>query len=648
MEEAEQEQIPEEFKEGSPEEEIPEEESEEEESSPFYKHWLFWLSAILIAFIIVFAIMGFASGTTTCSLSTVSSSQIQGQSATSQSMSCTNSNNQTIVNILKNGNFYDLSPIAIQPNTTTSILITFLSSAPNGNNLGSISFSDGSSSIPVLLTVNSTAQTGCQINPSIVSYSQAIQQGTKTNLPSITFNPTECTGSLSLSASSVSIQGGIITSEGQKPISIASVTPTSVNLNIDTTGLATQQTYVSNLNINAFNKQFYIPFNIVVTSGTSPIGNATAENTPTCSLSSNILNLNTSYNLVCTNIQPDVTIIPEADTDFIVGTGLETSASQYIWKFKPVKFGTSEIRAKFFYRNAPIGIPFKQEVKISSSGQSIPGTVLSVLFTPSLSEAKAGEDVIIQLIDNKSGSLITGDPEIYIDARKINISNGAYNFKLLSDKTYNFRGRASGYDDLIMDIKLQSKPLNVTITPENPDSATPVSITSTEPNVTIYIDGSKVNTPFSSALAEGSHEIMVIKEGFFDYTANITVNRSLSATLTTTFKKGTPQIIYLNKNSSWMVTYQKDVADSGSLVSNGTGEVVQFTPKKTGIYTVFGDNQVAGTYEIKSNGFFKNGDFLGLKWYWWGGGVVALLLLITWVRSRSSAESSTPFAPNLR
>jgi len=88
-------------------------------------------------------------------------------------------------------------------------------------------------------------------------------------LPKITFNPQNCNGQLSLSTSSVSIQGGILTTEGQKPVSIASIQTDGVNLNLNTAGL-NSQTYSSYLNIIAFGKQFQIPFIITVTTGTNP------------------------------------------------------------------------------------------------------------------------------------------------------------------------------------------------------------------------------------------------------------------------------------------------------------------------------------------------------------------------------------------
>lgn len=619
------------------------EKNKEKEGLP---KWAIYLIMILLLIAVTLTLVYSASALTTCSVAQINSNQMQGQSAPSQTFTCSNSNNNSAVNVLPIGSFYTLSPNTIPSNSSVQISVSFLSSAVIGNNFGTIGFSDNAYPIPVFLIVNSTQLTGCQLNPSTVAYTQAIQQGTKTTIPAITFNPTDCTGTFTLTASSVSIQGGIVTSDGQKPVSISSITPNSINLQIDTTGLGTQQTYTSSLNVNAFNKLFTIPFNIIVTSGTTPPSNVTSSNTPTCSLSSNILNLNSSYSLLCSNLQPDVSVVPEVDSDYIIGTGLETSPTQYIWKFQPIKFGVITMKANFFYRNAPIGSPFKQEVKISSQGLLLPGTVLSFLFTPSLDKAKSGEEVIIQLVDNNSLSLVTS-PEIYINARQLIPEGGAFSYKFYSGAEYEIRGRANGYNDLLLNSKLESSIMNLTITPDNADSATQLQIKTSETNASIFIDGIKVSNPYNGALIEGVHEITAIKEGFFDITQNITIKKAVSVTLTTTFKKGDPQIFYLNENASWLVMYQKDSKSGNSLIGNGTGSIIQFTPDKNGIYTISSGDKILYKNELKGFSLYDNGKIFGIQWFYALGGVVALFIIFRLAKSGSS-ESTTGFAPNIR
>ena len=487
--------------------------------------------------------------------------------------------------------------------------------------------------------MNATTAGGCQINPSLISYSQQIQQGTKTPLPMITFSPTNCPTTLSLTASSVSIQGGILTPEGQKPISVASVVQDGVNLVIDTTGLNTQQTYSSTLNINAFSKQFQIPFVIVVSAGTSPTTNVTSSNLPSCSVTNNIININTTYSLVCNNIQPDVTVIPFVDYAYIVGVGVEKSATQFIWKFQAIKFGNTNLTANFNYQNAPIGTPFRQQLKISSSGQATAGTFLTFVFTPSLNAAREGENVSIQIADNKTGSLVSS-PSLLIDAESINSIDDTFKFIFKQDKTYQLRGRSPGYDDLIMNVELSSQAQTLTIKPETADSATTLNITSNAVNASIYIDGTKVPNPYIGTLSEGSHEIKSIKEGYFDAVVNFTVDASINVTFLTEFKKGVPQVIFLNKNVSWRVDYQEDYASLRSPIAQGVGEEVVFTPNKYGIYTIIANDRTLSTNELKSSTW----SLYGYSWWKILIGLALIGLIIKFVFFRAGKEDITAFS----
>ena len=63
------------------------------------------------------------------------------------------------------------------------------------------------------------------------------------------------------------------------------------------------------------------------------------------------------------------------------------------------------------------------------------GTNLAILYTPSLTQAKPNEEVILQVIDNKTNSLLSGS-EIYIDAKLINKTNDNFYFKFEFNKNY--------------------------------------------------------------------------------------------------------------------------------------------------------------------------------------------------------------------
>lgn len=533
------------------------------------------------------------------------------------SVSCSDYSNQTI-SVNPVGLYYSVSPNTLSySNQLKTFNVTIDSSAPIGN-LGALIFSTSNQTISIPITNNITTQTTCQLNPSLVSYTQAIQQGSTLTLPKITFNPLNCGGSLVLTASSVSVQGGIVTTSGQKPVSIQSVQSDGIILNIDTSGL-NSQTYVSYLTINAFNKQFQIPFSITVTTGTSPGTSFDPANLPTCTVSSTTLSLNSTYQLICTSIQPDITINPVVDTNYIIGTGLDTTSNQYIWKFSPVKLGNTVIKANFNYRNSPVGNPYSQEVKISSTGSTIAGTNLKLSFTPDLAQASPDSLVIVQVIDNKTNNLI--DAQILVDAVPLVANNSIYYFQFQASKNYTFRAKASGYDDLVQTIYLPNLPINLSVNPSSGDTSTMFKILDGGINSTLYLDGKAVGNPFYSTLPQGSHLIRAEKSGYLPKEINFTVEVSPSVSLSTEFKKGTKQIATLSKPLNWTVNYMPDLLSPKTMVTSGEGSNVEFTPKQVGIYTIESNGNTLSTYEIKNNTF----KIFGIAWYWI---LLALIVII--------------------
>jgi hypothetical protein len=523
-------------------------------------------------------------------------------------------------------NVIQLSSTSLSIASRSSLSASIKSNAPNGTYTGYINYaSSNSGSIPItaIVTANQTSsQTGCQINPSLVSYTQTIQKGAKIPLPKITFNPIGCSGSLVLTASSVSIQGGIITTSGQKPVYISSVVSDGVNLQIDTEGLNTQ-TYSPVLRINAFGKSFEIPFTIVITGGTDP-SSFNIGNLPTCSLTSVTMTLNSSYSLVCSNLIPDVTISPVIDTDYIEGTGVDSTTNQFSWFFRPKKYGNTIIKAEFKYLGVPVGTPFSQEVRITSSGSSIAGTNLRFLFVPSLDLTRDNDLVLIQLVDNKTNSLVT-HPRIFVDARELNSSSETFEFRFKAGTTYEFRGRADGYDDITQAFSINPKELPINITPSSGDTSTIFLINSSLANVTYTINGRAYPGFFSGSLPAGINIIQASKTGFLTTTINFSVAdyTTILNGFEVNFQKGVEQTLVLSKNSStFIVWYQKDLNSMRESYYSGVGSNIKFTPKKAGIYTIESDGKTVQSYNI--TGFDWGKKFLWIPvWVW-----IIILVLI--------------------
>jgi hypothetical protein len=543
----------------------------------------------------------------------------------------TNTTNITTINFTLDSAISDKintsqSDFSFDVYSSTTLSVGIKNNLDSGNFFGGLHWvaSDGTSgNVPIIISIASTqSQGGCQLNPSIITYQQSVSQGTETDLPKIIFNPTGCTGAFNIQ--NAYITGGVTTTSGIKPVYIKSLSSQEILLGVDTNGLSSR-TYNTKLTVVAFSKTFseLSSINIIVTSGTNPSNNFSLSDLPICSVSNTILSVNNTYSLVCTGIQPDLTIIPETDNN-IIGTSVETTSSQYIWYFSPKKIGTYNITAKFFYLNSPVGYPFKQEVKVSSTGSTGGSTNLKFLFTPSLKNAQPGTNVIIQLIDNSTESLVS-EPEIFIDAIRLNTTDG-YTFYHQFDvnKNYSFRGRSSGYNDLVQSIGLGSLNMNVSIIPENGDDSMQYNLSTPGINATLFLDGIKISNPYIGIISSGNHTIKGIAEGYFDFEKNITIDEGLRVILDSVWDRNKLQYFSLNKQISWQVVYKKEIDSSEeSQLASGFGNNVTFTPKKKGLYQIKTDGKILWGQEILD----WDWTLWGLNIFIWIGGLVFILIL---------------------
>ena len=114
-----------------------------------------------------------------CTITSISKTMEEGGEIPSvDSFSCTNNYNDTIVEINKIGSFFTLSettPITIGAEDTVEITVSF-ENVLEGNYEGMI-YSEGLG-IPVHLEVTPASDpNACHLNPSLVSFSQTVQQG---------------------------------------------------------------------------------------------------------------------------------------------------------------------------------------------------------------------------------------------------------------------------------------------------------------------------------------------------------------------------------------------------------------------------------------------------------------------------------------
>lgn len=538
---------------------------------------------------------------------------------------------------------------------TINILIN--QNIPIGDYLLSVNFFYNSSmilSFPVLVKINKTIQedpTGCHLNPTLIAYSQTVQQGTQFELPKISFNPKNCQGSFSINTPYIS--GGITTAEGQKPVYIKSSSSNEIILGVDTSGLSSAP-YKSTLTLSAFGETFtdVSTINIIVTGGTNPDTDFDVSNLPTCSITNNILNKNQTYSMVCTGITPGVTIYPIVDTDYIrgIGPGDDMTSTNFVWEFEPIKLGNTNIKAEFRYLDLPVGEPFLQEVKIQSSSSSVAGTNLKLLFTPSLNSLNTGEQTIIQLIDNKTDSLVDS-PEIYLDGIKINpLNNSDKSFPLIIDegKNYEIRGKAPGYNDLVEIINITNRPITLTLIPDKSTytAGEKINITSNV-NATIIVNDVIMSGEEYIFQNSGNYTIQGVREGYKSVEKNVSVTSAvlfISSSCSVEPEKwrdGKEVVCSLNQEANWKV-YMNE-----TLISEGTSNTVKFDVEGDGILEIKSNDVGIWSQTIGNKDWFDWGS-IKEGWYYWVGGVVLFGFLV-WrlgIKGRETGgDDSLVFSP---
>lgn len=605
------------------------------------------LSLIFFGVIIAFFMMSFVSAITSCTSSLIS---LNNNHKHETDFRCLNEGNTTVT-LSSSLDYVLVSPTIINPGENPYIHLFLTDETPIGTNQGYLTFSDSTSQIQINVVMADEDPNSCQLRPSSSGTTQSVQQGTKNeNWKTISFDPINCDGSVNLiKDENVVVEGGIFTSEGlQKPIYISEIINSNkIRVGLDTANLPSQP-YNPSIKINQFGEEFLIPFTIIVTGGTNPDTNFDISNLPTCSLTSNILNLNSTYSLVCTGIVSGVTIHPIIDNDYIkgLGPGDGMTSTNFVWEFQPKKMGNTFIVAEFRYSDLPVGEIFSQEIKIQSTGTQTQGTDLAFHFSPSLEQATEGEEIIVQLIDNKTGSLVES-PEIYLDSIKvnsINTSEKSFPLNLQINKNYELRGVAPGYSNIIKTISINPKFIEIVINPAVGDTSTMFNVSTDINNATLKINGMTVDNPFYGTLSPGENIIEASLSGYQVKTINFTVKdyiRVVDGGFN--FKKGEQQNLTLNRNvTSWTVYYQKklDSVERETLLT-GTGSKIDFTPKKSGVYYIEADGFSIATYQAEGFSFSE-------KWWIfpiWGWIIVvvlalAIIIFVIYLKGESSPSGA--------
>jgi hypothetical protein len=399
-------------------------------------------------------------------------------------------------------------------------------------------------------------------------------------------------------------------------------------------------TYSTQLSIYATDEvvgQLSIPtvsITLQITTGVSPVTTETFSTAPTCTLSATTMNTNNTYYFTCTGVVSNLDIdIPSSD--YYVGKSVDITSSLYTYSFMPIKYGTTSFIAEFKYNGASIFAPFKQNIILTSAGSIISGTNLRIVLTPTLEDSVDGKEFyIIQVVDNISGSLVE-NPKLFIDAVEIN-STSSYSFRyaFIPSQNYTIRARSTGYEDMVQYSVLDFNSIEITASPTTGDISTLFNITTSVQNATIYIQNKSYVNNYYGVLPGGVLEIRAEKEGYKTKIINFTVDDRIKIiSFGAEFKKGVSQNFTLSGSGNWVVYYKKDLSQTDrSELIKGVGNLVAFTPKKTGAYVIEVDGAHVGTFSI--DGFsFSNKWWFMPAWVWL---LIAFFIILIILFSRKS------------
>jgi len=367
-----------------------------------------------------------------------------------------------------------------------------------------------------------------------------------------------------------------------------------------------------------------IEFIITVMSGINPITDDLPSSIPTCSLSASEFALNQTYKLICTSTNPNIEIQPVIDYDYIKGLGVTETGSTYEYSFQPKQFGNTIIRARFLFKNAPIGNEYSQEVRILASSGIVPGTSLALKFYPNLYEAKEDEPITIRAVDNESGNILT-NAKIYLDG--IEMLNDSLVLK--SNKNYEIRASFIGYRDLVETINLNPKLINFTIGTEY-NLGDSLNFTTDPEDATVTLNGSLISLPFPLN-SIGTFEISVSKLGYTTSTQNITVgshSKIIYSTPIDSLEKGGEILVEFAENETLIyVDFQADPSEAAViLVQEFTGKQVSFLTEKEGVYHVYADGEFIQQFSVKKSDGWWN--FYKSPWVWIPAIIILILLFI--------------------
>ena len=510
----------------------------------------------------------------------------------------------------------------------------------------------GSTTIPASVQVTQASNptpdpSGCSIDifPTVLTNIR-IQQG-ETKTRSIQLTVPSCF------ASALNLQGVALQTD-EKPILLGELQIGRINpgnsilvpINIDAVSVSTG-TYSDVLSFLIYNSSGSrvstnpVSISVTVTTGINPITNFSFSDLPSCTLSAVEFAVNgTNGKLTCTNSNPNIAIRPIIDSKFVRGVSVTESGGSYIYEFKPIVIGSTSIGADFLYKNAPIGSPYVQEIRIVPGNNPQSGTNLTLNFFPAISSLLGGENLTINVIDVKNSNVVTS-AVLYINGQPYNTNQGSYTLKIERGLNYILRAEASGYYNYLINFSVNPTQITISV-PDTVAVGESINLTSNVENITLTLDNAIITNPFNIASA-GNHAITATKPGYISVSKNITAIDSNYVSFMTTQEDalyGNDLIIEFNRIVSWNIGYKKDASSEEKTILSNSSTIAKTKANKEGIYNFYYDGKFATSYAIEKTGSIFD------SWLTWVIiiAVVAIILFIA-IKARSSKgeEGDTTF-----
>jgi len=513
-----------------------------------------------------------------------------------------------------------ISSVSVNPNSTKEgdFTITFSPTSSHEAKLYVENIRLGSSAILTQIAVQEDQTGKCKIYTLPIPLSKTLETGSTASQSIDVYVSKYCSSALQISTNQPQMT---------KPINFDSISglvePSqkfSIQVNYDATSVQ-KGTYTDNIIISAMDDDenqynLNLPITLSITGSISPITNGTFTSLPTCSLSASEFALNSTYSLICNSIAPNIQIQPIIEYDYIKGVGVSETGDSYEYSFQPINFGNTVIKARFLFKNAPIGNEYSQEVRILASSGVVPGTSLALRFYPPLYEAQENALITIRAVDNETGNILT-NAVMYLDGMEI--LNDSLILK--SNKNYEVRVSHIGYSDLVESINLNPKLINFTLKSEY-NLGESLNFTTDIEGVTVSLNGELISIPFKLNTL-GTFEISVGKLGYTTTSQNITVgsqSKILYVTPLTDLKKGGNMLLEFESNDTLIyVDFQADTSEPAIiLIPEFTGKEVRFQTEETGVYHIYADGEFIHQCVIESNDWYKS------YWLWGFVGIFAV------------------------